>query len=311
MQIALILIVAIIILVISVVNFIMTFTNARTVSQIMEYNEAEYARQEMLERTVGVDEAGQRDIVKAIMHSARNNLGTAIIIEGKTILENIERTGDSSGIIDVNEQLLKTLIESPHTNKGAILIRKNGIIAVNGHLRIDERRGEENRELIRLGLGKRHIGAFNEVLNNPGTVAIVVSGNTGKISLFGYLSGKVTADVGLDLKEFSIQGGVSQSELEYRLNDLLVGQGIEASLESEEVLTDIARKKETPEQRKARRKREKEVGKLKREQEREKLKREREREQQKRADKRSLTQRGRVYVPKEKPKKKGLFGRGK
>lgn len=298
------LIVSIILLVLLIATFVMTFTNARTVNEIMEYNEAEYARQEMLERTVGIDGKSQVDIAKVLMHCARNKIGTAIVIEGKTMLEHIEQSGDSAGIMDINEHILKTLIESPYTNKGAILIRKNHIVAYNGQMRIDERRQEENRKLINIGLGSRHVGALGEVMNHEGTVIAVVSQETGKISLFGHLSGKLTADVGLELKELNIRGGVTQSQLEYRLNDLLVGQGIEASLESEEVLTDIARKKETPEQRKARRKREKEVAKIKKEEEKEQRRLEKEKERQERELAKSKSRRGEFYNTKKETKAK-------
>ena len=298
------LIVSIILLVLLIATFVMTFTNARTVNEIMEYNEAEYARQEMLERSVGVDDKSQVDIAKVLMHCARNKIGTAIVIEGKTPLEHIERSGDSAGIIDINDHILKTLIESPYTNKGAILIRKNHIVTYNGQMRIDERRQEENRKLINIGLGSRHVGALGEVMNNEGTVIAVVSGETGKISLFGHLSGKLTADVGLELKELNIRGGVTQSQIEYRLNDLLVGQGIEASLESEQVLTDIARKKETPEQRKARRKREKELAKIKKEEEKEQRRLEKEQERQERELAKSKTRRGEFYSNEQEPEPK-------
>lgn len=301
---AMTLVVAIIILMLIIATFVMTFTNSRTVSQIMEYNEAEYARQEMLERTVGVDKKGQEIIAKVLMHCSRNKIGTAIVIEGKTPLDHIEQSGDSSGVIDINEPILKTLIESVYTNKGSILIRKNNIIAVNSHMKIDERRQEENRKLINLGLGSRHVGAFGEVMNNAGTVVVVVSGETGKISLFGHLAGKLTVDVGLELKEFNVRGGVTQSQLEYRLNDLLVGQGLDASLESEEILTDIARKKETPEQRKARRTREKEVERIKREDEKERIRAEKEREREEREKSRSKNERGKLYTPQQKESKK-------
>lgn len=298
------LIVSIILLVLLIATFVMTFTNARTVNEIMEYNEAEYARQEMLERSVGVDDKSQADIAKVLMHCARNKIGTAIVIEGKTPLEHIEQSGDSAGIMDINDHILKTLIESPYTNKGAILIRKNHIVSYNGQMRIDERRQEENRKLINIGLGSRHVGALGEVMNNEGTVIAVVSGETGKISLFGHLSGKLTADVGLELKELNIRGGVTQSQIEYRLNDLLVGQGIEASLESEQVLTDIARKKETPEQRKARRKREKEMAKIKKEEEKEQRRLEKEQERQERELAKSKTRRGEFYSNEQEPEPK-------
>ena len=304
MIVSIILVVAVIILLLVIATFVMTFTNARTINDIMEYNEAEYARQEMLERTVGVDEEGQKELVKALMHSARNRIGTAIVIEGKTPLTQIEDSGDSAGLIAINYPMLKTLIESPETNKGAILIRKNNIVAVNGHMKVDESRVEENRKLVRTGVGSRHVGAFGEVTNNEGTVILVVSGETGKISLFGHLSGKLTADIGLDLKEFNIRGGVTQSQLEYRLNDLLVGQGIEASLESEEVLTDISRKSETKEQRKARRKREKELARIKKEEEKEQRRLEKEQQREEERREKSKTERGKFYdnTPKEEVK---------
>lgn len=304
------LVIAVILLLIVIATFVMTFTNARTVSQIMEYNEAEYARQEMLERTVGVDKKSQEIIVKVLIHCARNKVGGAIVIEGKTILNHIEDSGDTSGILDINEPILKTLLESPYTNKGAILIRKNKIVAVNGMMKIDESRPEENRKLVNLGLGSRHVGAYGEVRNNPGTVIATVSEETGKISLFGHLSGKLTADVSLDLKEFSIRGGVSQSELEYRLNDLLTGQGLEASLESEEIATALARKKETPEQRKERKRREKEVAKAKRQEEQAEKEKEREKKRQEEKRSKSKVERGKYYdnqelnKPDSKPKQK-------
>lgn len=273
----------------------MTFTNARSVSQIMEYNEAEYARQEMLERTVGVDEKSQKVIVKTIMHSARNRIGMSIVIEGRTELLHIEESGDSAGLIDINEPMLKTIIESNYANKGAILIRKNKIVTFNGLMDEDNSRQDEIRKLVNIGLGRKHIGAYSEVRNNPGTVTIVVSGQTGKISIFGHLAGKMTADVGLALKEFDIRGGVSQTELEYRLNDLLVGQGIDASLESAEIAGDIARKNETKAERKERVRREKVLERERKEEEKAKRKAEKEALQKEKERARSKTERGRFY----------------
>lgn len=253
------------------------------IQEVREFNEEVYARQEMLERTVGIDENSQRLLVQLLMHGARTKTGMAIVIEGKTPLNRIKDTGDTSGVLDINLPILKTLVESEHTSKGAILIRRNKIVAFNTRMGGKIESEKERRDLMALGLGKRHVGAYSVVRNNPGTVSLVVSGETGKISMFGHLMGELSADVALELKEFSIRGGVGQAELEYRLNDLLVGQGIDASLESVEVAEDIALSKESREERKARRKKEKEIKKIKRreqkerDQEEKRLKREQER----------------------------------
>lgn len=289
------LVVGVIVLLLLIFIFIMTFTNARTITELVEYNEAEFARQEMLARSIGVDEEGQKAIVKVLMHASRNRIGMALLIEGKTPLDHVKDSGDSAGIIDVNEPMLTTLIESKYANRGAILIRKGKIVAFNGKMSVDNVSPEEYRELALQGLGNKHLGAFGEVRKNKGSVAILVSGDTGKISLMGYLSNKLTVDVGLGLKEFDIRGGVSQTELEYRLNDLLVGQGIDASLESVEVAEDIARKKETREERKARIKREKEVARLQKEQERERTQREKEEKREAERRAKSPMERGRYY----------------
>lgn len=307
---SLILVVAVIVLLIVIANFVMSFTNARTISQIVEYNEAEYARQEMLERTVGIDKKSQEILVKVMMHCARNKIGTAMVIEGKTPLSHIEESGDTSGIIDITEPILKTLVESPYTSKGAILLRKNKIVAFNGKMLIDESRREENRKLIDIGLGSRHVGAYGEVRNNPGTVVVTVSEETGKISLFGHLSGKMSAEVSLDLKEFSIRGGVSRSELEYRLNDLLTGQGLDAALESDEIAQDMELKKETSKQRKARKLKEKELEKAKRKAEREQKEKENARKKEEERRAKSKIERGRFYDNSVEESPKGGKGEG-
>lgn len=265
------------------------------IQEVREFNEEVYARQEMLERTVGIDENSQRLLVQLLMHGARTKTGMAVVIEGKTPLNRIKDTGDTSGVLDINLPILKTLVESEHTSKGAILIRRNKIIAFNTRMGGNIESEKERRDLMGLGFGKRHVGAYAVVRNNPGTVALVVSGETGKISMFGHLMGKMSADVALELKEFSIRGGVGQSELEFRLNELLVGQGIDASLESVEVAEEIALSKESKEERRARRKKEKEIKKIKRREQKEREQEEKRVEREQERSKKEGRKRGKMY----------------
>lgn len=265
------------------------------IEEVREFNEEVYARQEMLERTVGVDEKSQRLLVSLLMHGARTRTGMAVIIEGKTPLNRMKDTGDTSGVLDINLPILKTLVESEHTSKGALLIRRNKIIAFNAKMGGNIDSEKERRELMSLGFGKRHIGAYAVVRNNPGTVALLVSGETGKVSMFGHLMNKMSADVGLELKELTIRGGVTQSELEYRLNDLLIGQGVDASLESVEVAEDIALSKESKAERKSRKKKEREIEKIKRKDEKEREQESKRLEQEELREEKRGMKRGKMY----------------
>lgn len=288
----------VILIVLSIASLLTGLSSKADITEVREFNEELYAKQEMLERTVGVDEKSQRLMVQLLMHGARTKTGMALVIEGKTPLNQVKDSGDTSGVLDINLPILKTLVESEYTSKGAILIRRNKIIAFNARMGgvIDSE--VERRKLMGLGVGKRHIGAYALVRNNPGTVAIVVSGETGKISMFGHLSNKMTVDVGLELKEFTIRGGVSLTELEYRLNDLLAGQGVDASLESADIAKEIALSKESKEERKARKKKEKELKKIKRQEEKEREREDKLREKEEEKNKRNKRSKGKLYKAK-------------
>lgn len=242
----------VIVLLIVGVNLIMTISLYRTSLIEREEEEFEAAKREAMRRKVGVSLVSEKAVIQSLMYLARNRVGTAIIIEGETPLLDIEATGDSFGFGEINTEFLNTVASSHGMSKGAILIRRDHIVAYNCKMPIFK-----HEALMRQGAGNRHLGAMGTMLEYKDSVILVVSGTTGKISIFGHLNGQSSIDLGLTLKEIDIINGVGEDELTYRLHTLIENSGVGGDLNSEEVQRDILLKTETKEEKKARLQKEK------------------------------------------------------
>lgn len=242
----------VIVLLIVGVNLIMTISLYRTSLIEREEEEFEAAKREAMRRKVGVSLVSEKEVIQSLMYLARNRIGTAIIIEGETPLLDIEATGDSFGFGEINTEFLNTVASSHGMSKGAILIRRDHIVAYNCKMPIFK-----HEALMRQGAGNRHLGAMGTMLEYKDSVILVVSGTTGKISIFGHLNGQSSIDLGLTLKEIDIINGVGEDELTYRLHTLIENSGVGGDLNSEEVQRDILLKTETKEEKKARLQKEK------------------------------------------------------
>lgn len=242
----------VIVLLIVGVNLIMTISLYRTSLIEREEEEFEAAKREAMRRKVGVSLVSEKAVIQSLMYLARNRIGTAIIIEGETPLLDIEATGDSFGFGEINTEFLNTVASSHGMSKGAILIRRDHIVAYNCKMPIFK-----HEALMRQGAGNRHLGAMGTMLEYKDSVILVVSGTTGKISIFGHLNGQSSIDLGLTLKEIDIINGVGEDELTYRLHTLIENSGVGGDLNSEEVQRDILLKTETKEEKKARLQKEK------------------------------------------------------
>lgn len=241
----------VIVLLIVGVNLIMTISLYRTSLIEREEEEFDAAKREAMRRKVGVSLVAEKEVVQSVMYLARNRIGTAIIIEGETPLLDIEATGDSFGFGEITTEFLNTLASSHGMSKGAILIRRDHIVAYNCKMPIFK-----HEALMRQGAGNRHLGAMGTMLEYKDSVILVVSGTTGKISIFGHLNGQSSIDLGLTLKEIDIINGVGEDELTYRLHTLIESTGVSGDLNSEEVQRDMMLKTESKEERKARLQRE-------------------------------------------------------
>lgn len=231
--------------------FALTIVNNRKISIQVEEDEYERAKRNALRNALILTEENEKYVTNSIVNASRKMIGTAIIIEGDEVMSDIEDSGDSFGFGTLESHLLTTMIESEHMNKGAILIRRNHIVAYNCKMPI-----YKHEVIANHGGGNRHFGAMGTMLEYPSSTIIVVSGTTGKISLFGHVHDETSIDYGLSLKERDIYRGVSPDQIQYRLHTLLTNQGLLEDLNSPEVERDIMIQKETREEKRARLKQE-------------------------------------------------------
>lgn len=246
-------VIIIIVLLIVGVNLIMTISLYRTSLIEREEDEFDAAKREAMRRKVGVSLVSEKEVVQSVMYLARNRIGTAIIIEGGTPLLDIEATGDSFGFGEITKEFLNTIASSYGMSKGAILIRRDHIVGYNCKMPIFK-----HEALMRQGAGNRHLGAMGTMLEYKDSVILVVSGTTGKISIFGHLNGQSSIDLGLTLKEIDIINGVGEDELTYRLHTLIENVGLAGDLQGEEIQREIQLKTESKEDKRARLQKEKE-----------------------------------------------------
>lgn len=280
-----------VVMLLSVIMILMMMRVTYKINKEEEINEFERAKRELLSRATVLSDEHQEQIVDTIIHCSRNRIGMSLIIEGATPLRDIEETGDNFGIGILSRNLLLTLVESDLMNKGSILIRRDYVVAYNCLMPM-----VENTKLISAGVGNRGLGAYGTILSDDQVVVILVSGDTGKISFYGHMGEKLSIDIGLGLKEFSIRDGVGFDEIKLRLDSLMKHQGIIASLESKEIKEEIERRKETRDEKRERIKREREERRLAKKQEAERKKKESE---MKRLEKQKR-KRGVIYDPKKK-----------
>lgn len=241
------LIIAFIILILMVVVAVIVFSLYRRQTIEIEESEYELAMREAMRRQVGISESSESEIARTLAHLSRNRIGAAIIIEGRTQLEDIEDTGDSFGFGKIKTDFLNTILSSVEMGRGAVLIRRDHIVAYNCKMPIIEQ-----DVLIRQGAGKRHLGAFGTMMKFPDSVVLTVSGTTGKISIFGHLGTQTSIDFGLQLRETDVLNGVTESELEYRIHSLVENSGLIGDLNSEEIQREIEIKNETRDEKRER-----------------------------------------------------------
>lgn len=253
LQDSVVLIIVLIILILMIVAIVIGFGTYRKIMIEVEEDEFEAAKREAMRRSVGVSVESEREIAKTIVYMSRNRIGGSIIIEGRNQLIDIEDTGDSFGFGRISSEFLNTLMSSPDMGHGALLIRRDHIVAYNCRMPI-----YRDEQLINQGAGNRHLGAAGTMLQNKDAVILVVSGATGKISIFGHLGKETSVDLGLQLKDTDIINGVGEEELVYRIHTLLENVGMLGDLNGDDIQREIEMKYETKEEKKARIARERE-----------------------------------------------------
>lgn len=245
------LIIVIVLLIVVVFIAVILLGLFRKVSVEREEEEYEAALRDAMRRKVGVSVESEAEIASALVQLARMRKGAAIIIEGSKALEDIEDSGDTFGFGQITSEFLVTLLASRDMSRGALLIRRDHIVAYNCKMPI-----YREETLIANGAGNRHLGAFGTVKEFPDSIVLVVSQTTGKISIFGYLGTTMSIDFGLQLRDTDVINGVTESEIEYRLHSLLENTGMMGDLNGDEIQRAIIERTETKEERRERLKRE-------------------------------------------------------
>ena len=115
------------------------------------------------------------EIIRATMQMSRVRTGALIVIEQTTPLHEYARTGIDMDALVTSQLLINIFEKNTPLHDGAVIIRKNRVIAATCYLPLSENRMDKN-------LGTRHRAAvgISEVTDS---LTIIVSEETGGISL--------------------------------------------------------------------------------------------------------------------------------
>ena len=128
------------------------------------------------------------EIVRASVQMARVRTGALIVIEQTSPLQEFARTGIDMDALVTSQLLINIFEKNTPLHDGAVIIRKNRVIAATCYLPLSENRMDKN-------LGTRHRAGvgISEVTDS---LTIIISEETGDISLAyrGSLTQNVNAD---------------------------------------------------------------------------------------------------------------------
>ncbi len=150
------------------------------------------------------------EIIRATMQMSRVRTGALIVIEQTTPLHEYARTGIDMDALVTSQLLINIFEKNTPLHDGAVIIRKNRVVAATCYLPLSENRMDKN-------LGTRHRAAvgISEVTDS---LTIIVSEETGGISLA--YRGSLTQDVSEEyLREMlvTVQNKEIQEEKHARL----------------------------------------------------------------------------------------------
>ena len=129
------------------------------------------------------------EIVRASLQMSKVNTGALIVIEQTTPLQEYARTGIDMDALVTSQLLINIFEKNTPLHDGAVIVRKNRVIAATCYLPLSENRMDKN-------LGTRHRAGvgISEVTDS---LTIIVSEETGEISLAyrGALTRNVTEEM--------------------------------------------------------------------------------------------------------------------
>lgn len=138
-----------------------------------------------------------QEMVKASTALAKNKIGALIVVEGESGLNDFTETGTGLGAEVSSELLINIFIPNTPLHDGAVIIRKDKILAAACYLPLSE------NPFISKALGTRHRAGIG-ISEQSDALAIIVSEETGQISVAG------NGQLHKDLDEKSLRDKLTQ-----------------------------------------------------------------------------------------------------
>lgn len=165
-----------------------------------------------------IDKESREQLAKAVVSLARKRHGAIIVIAREDSLDEEVLSGEYIGEMAIRKPFIEMLAHpDSHTNRGAIIIKDNQIIGAKAMLPV-----AENKNLESVGAGKRHLAGLGVVADKD-CMAIVISGETGAITLIGKLQGAISIDFAQPLKDVDLIDGIDEEFILKRIEDYLRG----------------------------------------------------------------------------------------
>lgn len=165
-----------------------------------------------------IEPDSRKELAEAVVNMARRKQGAVIVIAREDNLEEEANTGQLVGEMVIKKEFIEMMFsESSKLNRGAMIIRDDVIISANARLPL-----ANNQKLRDAGAGKRHLAGLGIVAKKD-SMAIVVSGDTGYITLVGYVDDGVVLDFAMPLREYDLHDGIDETYIINRIEDFLKG----------------------------------------------------------------------------------------
>lgn len=171
-----------------------------------------------------IERESRKELAEAVVMLARKKNGALIVIAREDGLDEEAGTGNTIGEMEIKKEYIEMLFsETSSVSKGAVIIKDDAIISADARLPL-----ARNKQLQDAGAGKRHLAGLGIVLKKD-CMAIIVSADTGYVTMIGYIGDEVVTDFAMPLREFDLQDGIDESYIIERIDDFLRGKELEVN----------------------------------------------------------------------------------
>lgn len=151
-------------------------------------------------------------IVQAVAEMAQQKIGALLVLERKTHIGDIIRSGTTVDALISTELIMNIFMPNSPLHDGALVVRENRLIAAGCFLPLTQ-----NEDLSQ-ELGTRHRAAIG-LSESVDAIVVVVSEETGKISIA--LNGDLTRNLNPDTLKRALHKSLIQPKEEPRKNPIL------------------------------------------------------------------------------------------